>query len=120
MLSRMLMTPGQLEWSATDDGRCMTVSLRGELDLAAKDETEAGLRQVLQRDPAVMVIDLREVTFMDCCGMSTLIEAHRFRRTRGRPLYFVRGPLGAHRVLALTGVDDLLVMVDDPEQIPGI
>src|SRR5688500_12492781 len=56
------VTPG-------DDGST-TVSVAGELDLATADEFARAVRSGLARGP--VLIDLREVTFMDSSGVRAL------------------------------------------------
>jgi len=89
------------------DDACTTVSVAGELDLATVDEFSAAVLSGLARGP--VLIDLREVTFMDSSGVRALNTALRESAERGREL---RVSEGMHpsvvQVLELTGMLGLL------------
>jgi anti-sigma B factor antagonist len=90
------------------DGRgesAVRVRLTGELDLAGAP----GLRDCLIALAAAdIVIDMTDLTFMDCSGISVLIEAHKRAIQHGRTVV-LRKPQGmVARVLDLSGVDQVL------------
>jgi anti-sigma B factor antagonist len=92
----------------------MMVTLRGELDAATAYTFDAELRLVEERGPALVVLDLRELSFMDSTGLARLLAASR-RASRGRwRLVLVRGPRTIQRVLALTGMAERFDQVADP------
>ena len=64
-----------------------------------------------------VVLDLRGLTFMDVPGLRELIKQHEYARVNGHNLAVVRGTRAIDRLLQLTGVDDLLVLVDDPDDL---
>ncbi|WCB92470.1 hypothetical protein DSM104299_01166 [Baekduia alba] len=100
-------------------GRTALVALRGELELVtiskvaevigALDPGATGVRHV--------VLDLRGLTFMDLPGLRELIKQHENARTSNHNLAVVRGTPAIDRLLALTGVDQQLVLVDDPQDL---
>jgi anti-anti-sigma factor len=76
--------------------------LIGEIDMA----TASALQSHLDHTSAVTVLDLREVTFIDSCGLTVLMRANRERPT-GEPLT-LRSPNGSvWRVLEITGLIDV-------------
>jgi len=99
--------------------RTAVVALRGELDIAtvakvaeAMDDLEPqadGVRQI--------VLDLRGLSFMDVLGLNELIKQNEYARSNGHNLTVVRGSDAIHRMLKLTGVEDHLVLVDDPDDL---
>ena len=61
-----------------------------------------------ERTPRLVVIDLAETTFMDCCGMSALLRGAHLAAGQGRRLRAVN-PIGIPlTVLQLTGVLGIL------------
>ena len=64
-----------------------------------------------------VVLDLRGLTFMDVLGLNELIKQHEYARGNRHNLAVVRGSDAIHRVLKLTGVEELLVLVDDPDDL---
>jgi anti-sigma B factor antagonist len=99
-----------LDVTAGDDG-CTTVSVAGELDLATADELSRAVRSGLAT--GAVIIDLREVTFMDSAGVRALNTALRESAENGREL---RVSKGMHpsvvQVLEMTGMLGLLPVED--------
>jgi anti-anti-sigma factor len=63
------------------------------------------------------VLDLRGLTFMDVRGLKELIRQNEFARSNRHNLAVVRGTAAIQRVLELTGVEKMLVLVDDPDDL---
>jgi anti-sigma B factor antagonist len=86
------------------------VAPAGELDVF----TAAQLRDTLARLPqstAVVILDLRGLTFCDTAGVHAIDDDARLRGTR---LVMVPAPYPAHAVFELTGVGDHFEFVIDP------
>ena len=103
------MTPSQdlhppaIAVQAAGDGT-VTVTIRGELDLATAPALSACLAQALERQPRLIVFDLAGVGFMDCASAHLIIGAAR--ALPGRPPAVLRHPVFAvRRVLSVTGLD---------------
>jgi anti-anti-sigma factor len=64
-----------------------------------------------------VVLDLRGLTFMDVRGLKELIRQNEFARSNRHNLAVVRGTAAIQRVLELTGVEKMLVLVDDPDDL---
>ncbi len=101
----------------SEDAAC--VHLAGELDLSTAAELERTLRQAQARAP-VVVLDLRELTFIDSSGLHVIVNANaRAIRADGR-LIVVRGARQLDRLLTVIGLCELLEIVDlDPADPPG-
>jgi anti-anti-sigma factor len=82
------------------------VSPQGELDLAAVDTLTCLLRRG-SRLSARLIVDLHEVTFMDCTALTVLLRAHRRVVARGGGFVLVAPSRQVRRLLALTGTDDV-------------
>ena len=94
------------------------VRVTGELDLATAPRLKQTLRHAEDRARRV-VLDLREVTFMDTSGVHVIEDAGVRATSTGRQLVLVRGPSQVDRVLALTGARDRLDIVDlNPAEPP--
>jgi anti-anti-sigma factor len=89
------------------------VALRGELDLAHAYTFDEELRGVEASHPAYVVLDLRELTFLDSCGLARLLAARRRARRMGHRLLLVRGSAAVQRLFALAAVDEAFEMVSD-------
>ncbi len=64
-----------------------------------------------------VVVDLRGLTFMDARGVRELLRQKDNAKQNRQNLAVVRGREAIERLLALTGVEGLLVLVDDPEDL---
>jgi anti-anti-sigma factor len=97
-------------------GETLRVRLGGELDLAGVgklDQELAGSENAI----ATLIIDLREVEFIDSSGLRAVLLADRRAREQGRRCVVVRGPEAVDRVFRITGCDQRLEIVDDPSAI---
>jgi anti-sigma B factor antagonist len=109
----------QLAVEARTHRRTALVALRGELDLLTVSKgaevldglelTAGGVRH--------LVLDLRGLTFMDIPGLRELIKQTEFARTHHHGLAVVRGTDAINRLLKVTGVEDDLGLVDDPDDL---
>jgi anti-anti-sigma factor len=87
----------------TEGGReAAWVHLAGELDVATVYQMERTLRRPeVQAD--VVVLDLRDLIFMDTTGVNALVNATVLARRAGRRLLLLRGSPTVDRMFALTG-----------------
>ena len=89
--------------------------LFGELDLASSPVLEEELEKVSGHQ--LIVIDLRELEFIDSTGLSVLVKAHQRAKDQGRELGLVKGEGQVQRLLGLTGLADRLKIADVPEEL---
>jgi anti-anti-sigma regulatory factor len=73
--------------------------------------------QTHRRTGLIQVIDLRGLTFTDASGIRGLIRQKDNAQLNRQNLAVVRGRSAIERLLALTAVEELLVLVDDPEDL---
>lgn len=90
------------------------VSVQGEVDLATAPELEAVLEQALQGAAKQLVVDLREVGFLDSSGLSLLVRQDRRARRISRRLIVIKGPPQVQQVFEMTGLSEYLTLVDEP------
>src|SRR3954466_12948650 len=95
------------------DAGAVRIALRGELDLAHAYTFDEELRRVEDARPAGVVLDLRELTFMDSCGLARLLAARRRARRAGHRLVLVRGPAAVQRLFAVAAVEGAFEIVSD-------
>jgi anti-sigma B factor antagonist len=90
------------------------LALIGELDLSTVDPLKLRLELVEREDPQTLVIDLRQVSFMDSMGLGILVS-HRVRANQaGRKLLLVDGPEPVRNLFDLTGMRDQFEWVEAP------
>ena len=90
----------------------------GALDFATSPELERALADA-HAHARLVVLDLRELTFMGCAGMHAIVEDSRRARQTGGRLVLVRGDPDVYRLFAVTGsLDD--VEIADLERAPPL
>jgi anti-sigma B factor antagonist len=87
------------------------VQVAGELDLATSPQFRQTLREA-QEAVRLVVLDLRELCFIDSSGIHVILDAARYARRKAGRLLIVRGPAQVDRVLTLTEVCKQVVIFD--------
>ncbi len=105
-----------IQISESGNGR-VDAGLSGEIDLSTVTELEERLEDSLGADPSLLVLDLREVTFLDSSGLRLLLRLDGRQRAGGRRLVLVKGGRRVERVFELTGAGERLEMVADPSDV---
>jgi anti-anti-sigma factor len=91
------------------------VEVSGELDLSSALTFEEELRRIENACmPALLVLDLRSLKFMDSTGLRLILSAHARAVNRGRKLAIVEGGEAVRRIFRLTGVLERLNFVEAP------
>ncbi len=115
MLDEMAGRPFEADLDVTDG--TVVVAFRGEFDMAAKDAAAAALAAALAGDAESIVVDLRDVSYMDSTGVSCLARAKRMADGLGRRIVLQNGSGPSRRVLELTGLDEMLEVVEDDRRL---
>jgi len=82
------------------------LSLTGELDLTTAPEFDEAIERAQGR--SAIVVDLRELTFIDSMGVRALIQAYKAGQDGHSTVSFIRGPDVVQRVLAISGIETIL------------
>ena len=109
-------TDAETDPGAGDGGgaRAVTVRLAGVLDIGTVGRFREAVEPYLKQGRGV-VADLSEVTFCDSTGLGAIVVLHRMANAAGVP-FALRSP--RHRVaavLAMTGVDQIVTVLSDPD-----
>jgi anti-sigma B factor antagonist len=89
----------------------IVLSLAGELDLYNAEEVRSALLDACAAEPAVLVVDLEEVRFIDSTALGVLIEARARMAERGGFRLAAPG-LETRRALEVSGLDRHFVLHD--------
>ena len=104
---------GQVELAVSDGVAWVTAT--GQIDIACGDRFIACLREARDAEPQNLVIDLRDVSFIDSTGLSMLLKADGLARQNHFELQIIRSPAEiVQAVLEATGVEQFLPLVDEP------
>jgi anti-anti-sigma factor len=94
----------------------LVVRVGGELDLASGDKLERELIKAEKKAPELLVIDMRELSFIDSSGLRLLLVAAQRARDEKRRLVVVQGSPEVNRILEITGADQQLELVSEPPE----
>jgi anti-anti-sigma factor len=86
----------------------LTLRLCGNIDVTNIAEIEAALRQALQDRRANLVLDLREVTFLDSAGLRLILQARRWQQRSRRELSVMAGSGVVRHLLEVSGLTLIL------------
>jgi anti-sigma B factor antagonist len=103
--------PFACSWQIDSGGSAAWVQAAGELDLATSPQFRQKLGEA-QRAAHVVVLDLRELCFIDSSGVHVILDAARDARRNAGRLLIVRGPAQVDQVLTLTEVSKQVVIFD--------
>ena len=116
--TRMTMS-SPFEVTIEERGDTVHVRLRGELDISTAARLEDDLRRIETDEPAILILDLSRLDFMDSTGLRLMISADSRARDAGRRFVLVQGNEMVRRVLRLTRLDERLEIVEDPGALAG-
>lgn len=100
----------RFEIETSDEGRRRSVVVRGELDMATVPDVRAALRRAA-REAQEVLLDLREVVFVDSSGISLLVGVDAESRRDGFGFALLAGE-PVLRVIDLCGLRDVLPLRD--------
>ena len=94
--------------------RRTTVYVRpvGEVDLATVPAVESELRELRAAGFTSLVLDLREVRFLDSTGLHLILDWHAAGDADGISFGLIAGPSAVQRLFELSGLTDRLRFVD--------
>lgn len=90
--------------------------LHGELDLASAPLLEQEIENA-GADAAMIVLDLKELQFIDSTGLRIVLAAHERLQERGQEFALTRGSQQVQRLLTITGVGEHLRIIASPDEI---
>ena len=96
------------------NGDSLVLSPTGELDMATAPEFEEASERA--QGGSAILIDLREMTFIDSTGIRALLQVYSAGQNGHSTVSFIRGQRHVQRVLQLVGVEQLLAWTDPPAE----
>ena len=106
------------EMEMLSSGRSTRVVLRGELDLAAAPELQSFLDELNGGLVDRVVIDLRELTFIDSTGMNFAYRLDRWGREAGRSLAFTCPVPDVLHTLEVAGLAEQFRFIEPDDDVP--
>lgn len=106
-----------LELDTEERDGLVRIALKGELDLSSVGKVQDALDRAEASGPAVVLLDLSKLTFLDSTGLRCLVTADQRAREAGRRLVLIRGSDAVQRVFSITRLEEQLEMVDDESSL---
>ncbi len=112
--------PGpDLRITLTTSGANVVVRLSGELDVVTVTAFDRVVADVFAGSPPpVLVVDLADLTFADCAGLSGLVVARNRATASGTSLVLAQPRPNVARTLSLTGLDRTFTVATDRRAPP--
>jgi anti-anti-sigma factor len=97
---------GRFRMRIVPDRERVIVALHGELDMVSIEVVRPALAELHAAGWASLVLDLRELTFIDSTGLSLLLAAEREAQRLGAEFAIVDGSPPVARLLEIVGLHD--------------
>jgi anti-sigma B factor antagonist len=103
---------GTLVVRSLENGGSRVVAFAGELDLANAGTAEDALRSSLEDPSTPVVVDMRELEFIDSTGIALLVSALSRNEGGVRVSFIPSNSTAVTRVLELTGLAERLPLAE--------
>ena len=113
----MTPEPGHFHVSAERFGADALIVVEGELDIATLPGFEQAVTRMRAQGLERMVIELRQLAFLDSMSIELLLRVHGELEATGADLVVVRGPHAVNRVFDLMELERVLTLVDEPPEL---
>jgi anti-anti-sigma factor len=104
----------RLTFAFSRTSRATMITLAGELDVVCADAFKRKFAEATEDEPAHVVLDLRELTFMDSTGLALLLGVNEMSQDAGFALWIVAAEDDPpSKIFRITGVNRILPLVDE-------
>jgi len=93
------------------------LGLHGELDLLGAPLLEEEIEKAETEAPAIVVLDLQDLQFVDSAGLRVILAAHERSRQQGKELALTPGSEQVQRLFTIAGVDEHLRIIGSPDEL---
>jgi anti-sigma B factor antagonist len=81
------------------------VDLDGELDFASADVAVCYVKDVIDRHPGPVIVDLAALVFCDARGLAALVRMAGYAEQKGRPFELASPRVSLVKIMRITGLD---------------
>jgi anti-sigma B factor antagonist len=94
--------------------------LEGEIDLHISPEIADSLREMVEKKPKVLVVDLAQVTYLDSSGLAVLIDAMQNVQEYGGKFALANVQESVHHIFEIARLDQVFRIFPDVETALGL
>jgi len=95
-------------------GKTSMVSIKGEIDIYSIEKFREAIEEKIKTKEPEIILDCSELSYMDSTGMSVLIELRNKTKEKGQKIIMMNPRPNIKKLMALTGVDKIIEIVDNP------
>jgi anti-sigma B factor antagonist len=95
----------------------VVLELHGELDLLAAPALEEAIEAVEGGSPAIVVLDLQDLQFVDSAGLRVILAAHERSQRQDWDFALTPGSEQVQRLFTIAGVGEHLRVIASPGEM---
>lgn len=107
----------QLRVWEEQSGNVVVVRATGEIDSLTAPRLQKAVLEAVKADSQRVVVDLRDIQFIDSSGIAVLVRTAKRLKAGTRPPLDVLASAPVRRLLGLTGLDTLVTVLEKDERI---
>ena len=100
--------------------RWLRIELAGDIDLAWYEGHRVDIEMALEPCPALVIVDVEQVSFMDSTGLSLLVEAYRRCRLEDGEVCVLHPSPFVVNTLGIAGLDQIVTVVTSSQEVRQI
>ncbi len=93
----------------------VVLGLHGELDLLGAPMLEEEISKAEANAPGIVVLDLRDLQFVDSAGLRVILAAHERSQREGKEFALTPGSEQVQRLFTIAGVSEHLRIIGSPD-----
>lgn len=94
------------------ESNAAVLELQGDIDMSRAGELREQILEVLQGKPAMLVVNMTDVGFMDSSGLATLVEAMQLSQRNGSALKLTGLSTRVRSVFEISRLDTIFQIYD--------
>lgn len=113
----MVLADERLQIDVRHERDRVVIGLHGELDLLGAPTLQSEIENPELETTEMVVLDLRELRFVDSAGLRVILAAHERSQQRGQAFALSRGSAQVQRLLSIAGLDEHLRIIESPDEL---
>jgi anti-sigma B factor antagonist len=97
-----------MEFTIKEDASTITITVRGQMELNSIKEFQNKVIELGAASPRDIILDIKDVEYIDSTGISVLITLNRQQKQNGKSLTITNASQRVANLLELSSLSDLL------------
>lgn len=104
-----------------DFGRHRILEVHGEINLYNVGELKKAMFDLIEKQEVKsLIMDLKNVAYMDSSGLGALVAAHKKMKSRGGEFGLLNLQEDVYTVMRLATLDSFFVIYENEQQLEGV